>query len=194
MPDPNVETPAANPPVDGSATDAEAILKSLNMTPEQVKSLAGRLGNTMQELEALKKAQVEAEEKKLAETNQYKELADRKTKEVEALTAKAKRADELETVTSKLLKAQAEGLDATVADAIITNGNYTLEEKIEKISALKKAAPQKNAPASEPPSFDGYATPDDFFKAIESDIKRQAELAVTNPTAFEKFTLWKKGR
>lgn len=193
MSETNDTTPAATAPKDAGTTAAANSESKVDKTAYD--QMAGRLGSAMQELEALKKAQAEADDKKLAETNQFKELAEKKAKEVEALKVKANRADELETVTSKLLKAQAEGLDETIADAIITNSNYTLDEKIEKISALKKNASSfKPAPASEPPSMDGYATPDEFFKAIEKDIKRQSELAVNNPTMFDKFISWKKGR
>jgi len=169
-----------------TATQADTIDK------KKYDELAGRYGSTLQKLEALEKAQKELADKSLAEKGQYKEIAEKQKIELDALVGVKAKADEQEKVIAKLLQDHAEGVDKIVADAIIDNPKYSLDEKIEKIKAVKTGKREStNSPASETPGVAGYKNPEELFAKIKSDMGAQVALSVDNPKLFDQFKKWR---
>jgi len=191
MPDPDKKTDTPAPAAGTTATQTAA------ETIERVKydELAGRYGSTLQKLEALEKAAKEKDAATLAEQGKYKELAERQKAELEALAGVKTQADESTAAVAKLLREQADGIDKVIADAIIDNPTYTLDQKIEKIKAVKSAVkqPAKSSPASATPGIAGFKSPEELFEKIKGDMTAQVALSVDDPELFKAFRKWRTG-
>jgi hypothetical protein len=188
MPDPvKTETPAAAAGTTATQTAADTVERA------KYDEVAGRLGSALQKLDALEKAAAAKDEAALAEQGKWKELAERQKVELDTLAVVKARADESTAVIAKLIREQADGVDKVIADAIIDNPTYTLDEKVEKIKAVKKAVkqPAASSPASETPGLAGFKSPEELFAKIKDDMSAQIALGVDNPNLYKEFRKWR---
>lgn len=176
-----------NEPIPEGKTWIEAELKKVIAQRDEVKK----------ELRAIEEREKAAAEKRMTENEEWKKLAEQRKAELDELQSFKAKASEQDAVISKLLKDSAAGLDDDVADAILSNPIYKIEEKIEKINAIKsKLNIKKESPASDTPSFATGGSQEEFFKKLLDNSKHNSnelvDLSIENKPLFNAFIEWRK--
>lgn len=134
-------------PVAQPTTDVQSTVETVSKKEfEKVLQESIERKKKLQELEDNLKKQQEEE---LAKNAEWEKLAEERAKEIEALKPHSEKVKEYEEAFASLLEAEKEGVDEDVADAIITNSNYTYSQKLEKLRKLKKPAVPGKSPTTQ---------------------------------------------